>query len=765
MLFTSCSVTRKLPPNEYLLIKNKFKVSSKKIDVDELGGYLQQTPNSKLFGLFRTNIALYNWGNKGKDSKFKKWLRNKAGSAPVLLDTALSESSMKQMRLYLNNVGYFHSTVYDSVKTKKKKATAYYIIIPSKPYTIRNITYSISDRQVAEFVFKDTVRSLVKKGAIYNSYTLDEERTRITSHLRDNGYYMFSTGYIVYRIDSLLNSRQMDITYEITGPVIPSVEEFGTFVETPHKRFRINNIYFYPNYDPLQSDTIKHDTLVKYYRDSSEDTTRHNYYFLYKGKLKIKPSTLVQSIFIKPGMYYSTEVVNKTYMNLGRLPIFRYKNIQFKETTDLSRSDQDLLDCKILLAREPLHSISLSPVGTNSAGAFGVEGNVIYQNRNIFRGAQLFTVNLNASAQTQGTTGTETGSKLFNTIEFGANVSLTFPQFLIPIKQETLPKRYKPRTIITIGYSFQRQDDYNRHISNVTFGYSWNQTERLTHTVNPVEVSFVKVFPDSAFLAWLNSLTDQSLINQYTDHMVAGLRYTITYNSQDRSKVRDFVYIRSNFQTGGNLFYLYNSIFGGEKSGSSYTAFGVPYSQFVRPDVDFRYYNLRSTGNNWVFRFYGGIGIPYANSNSLPFEKSFFAGGANDIRGWRMGYLGPGSYYNDTISGTYSQIGDMQLQANIEYRFPVSGIFKGAVFMDMGNIWLLQPSADFPGGEFRFDTFIPQIAINVGVGIRLDFDYFVVRLDPAMKIRDPHYDEGDRWYFDKIQLGDVIWNFGIGYPF
>lgn len=766
LLFSmSCSVTRKLPPDEYLLIKNKFKVSSKKIDVDELSGYLQQTPNSKLFGLFRTNIALYNWGTKGKDTKFRKWLRNKAGSAPVILDTALSESAMKQMRLYLNNVGYFNSIVYDSVVTKKKKAKAYYVIKPSKPYTIRNLTYSIADRQVAAYVYKDTSGSLVKKGEIYNSYTLDEERTRIMNHLQNNGYYRFSTGYIVYHVDSLLNSHQMDISIEITSPVIPSIETFGTFVETPHKRYRINSIYFYTNYDPLQSDTVKHDTLVRNYLDSPDDTTHNNYYFLYTGKLKMKPRTLVQSTFIKPGIYYSTDIVNKTYMNLGRLPIFRYKNIQFNETADISQDNQDLLDCKIYLAREPLQSISLSPVGTNSAGAFGVEGNVIYQNRNIFRGAQLFAINLNASAQTQGTTGTDPGKSIFNTIELGANVSLTFPQFLIPVKQETVPKRFKPRTSISIGYSFQRQDDYNRHISNATFGYTWNQTERLTHTLNPVEVSFVKVFPDSAFLAWLNSLTDESLINQYTDHMVAGLRYTITYNSQDRSMVRDFFYIRSNIQTGGNLFYAYNSIFGGPKIGSSYTAFGVPYSQFVRPDLDVRYYNLRSAGTMMVYRFYGGIGIPYGNSNSLPFEKSFFAGGANDIRGWKMGYLGPGSYYNDTVSGTYRQIGDIQLQANIEYRFPVYSILKGAVFMDMGNIWLLQPSPDFPGGEFRLNTFIPQIAINVGLGIRLDFDYFVVRLDPAIKIRDPHYVRGDRWYFDKIQLGDVIWNFGIGYPF
>ena len=715
--------------------------------------------------MFRTNIALYNWGSKGKDTRFKKWLRTKAGSAPVLLDTSLTATSLKQMKLYLNNIGYFNSVLHDSVAIKKKKAKVYYFIKTSKPYTIRNISYSIPDLQLAGFVNKDTSVSLIKKGSIYNSYTLDNERTRIATSLQNNGYFKFSTGFIVYKIDSILNSHQMDIEIEITNPVIPSIDDFGTFVESDHRRYKIHRIYFYPNYDPLQSDAITYDTLVKSYLDSSKDTTRHNYYFLYTGKMKMKPRTLVQSSFIKPGIYYSSDIVNKTYLNLGRLPVFRYKNIQFKESTDISPGEKDLLDCRIMLAREQVQSISLSPVGTNSAGAFGIQGNVVYQNRNVFRGGQLFSINLSASAQTQATTGSDAGKSLFNTIELGANTSLTFPQFLFPVRQETLPRRFKPRTTITIGYSFQKQADYNRHITNVNFGYTWNQTEKLTHTLNPVEISFVKVYPDSAFLAWLNSLTDKSLINQYTDHMVAGLRYTITYNTQERSKVKDFFYIRSNVQTGGNLFYAYNSLFGGEKTGSSYTAFGVPYSQFVRPDLDVRYYNMRSIVSMVVYRLYAGIGIPYGNSNSLPFEKAFFAGGANDIRGWKMGLLGPGSYYNDTVSNAYNQIGDMQLQANIEYRFPVYDIFKGAVFMDLGNIWLLEPSPDFPGGEFNFDTFIPQIAINVGFGIRLDFDFFVFRLDPAIKIRDPHYPQGDRWYFDKMQFGDVVWNFGIGYPF
>ena len=765
MLFWSgCSVTRPLSDKEYLLIKNKIRINTNKIDADELTGYIQQTPNSK-FALLRTNIALYNLGNKGKETKFKNWLKNKVGSAPVLLDTSLNAIAIKQMGLYLNNKGYFNSTVHDSVVRKKKKATVYYIINASEPYTISDIHYTITDRLLSGFVYQDTAQSLIKKGINYDSYLLDNERTRITNNLLNFGYYNFSTGFIKFHVDSSMRFRTMNINIEILNPVVPSITDFGAFTEIAHKRYKINRIFIYSDYDPIQKEEARYDTLVTGFEADRKDTTRYFYSFLYSGKLKIKPRTIVQSLFIKHDDYYNLGEITKTYSNLGRLPIFRYKNIQFREVFDSVHPKSNLLDCKILLSREQLQSFSVSTDGTNSAGAFGIQGNLVYQNRNIFRGAQFFRINLSASTMTQGTTAPGGSKSLFNTIEFGINATLTLPQFLIPLKQEVLPKRLKPKTLINIGYNYQKQSQYDRHISNISFGYNWNQTDKISHTLNPVEISFVKVLPDSMFHSWLNTLSDKRMINQYTNHLVAGLRYTITYSSQSSDKKGDFFYIRTNLQTGGNLLYVINSVLKSQKTGSNYTLFGVPYSQFIRPDLDFRYFFVPSKYRTFVFRFYGGIGIPYGNINSLPFEKAFFAGGANDIRGWKMGSLGPGSYFNDTVSNNYNQIGDIQLQGNIEFRFPVYKIFKGALFMDAGNIWLLRSSPDFPGGQFKFNTFLPQVAIDAGIGLRLDFDFFIFRLDPAVPIKVPHHSGNNNWYVTKLQLGDIIWNFGIGYPF
>ncbi|MEI6899449.1 MAG: BamA/TamA family outer membrane protein, partial [Bacteroidota bacterium] len=672
-----------------MLIKNKIRISSPKVSSDELTGYLQQTPNSKLFGIFRSNIALYNWGCKGKETKFKKWLKEKAGTAPVLLDSSMNAIAIKQMGLYLNNKGYFNSQIYDSIARKKKKATVYYLVKLSEPFIITDVRYTIQDKVFASFVYRDTAECLIKKWSNYDSYLFDNERTRIAGNLLNQGFYQFSTSFIKFHIDSLQKARTMRVNIEIFNPVVPSLSYFGALTDVPHKRFRIHRIFIYSDYDLIQKEELSYDTLIQGFLSDRHDTTHYFYSYLYNGKLKIKPRTVVQTLFLKTGDYYNASEVLKTYTNLGRLPIFRYKNIQFKEVFDTAHPNRNLIDCKILLSREQVHSFSVSTDGTNSAGAFGLQGNLIYQNRNIFRGAQFLRVNLSASAMTQGST-SGSAKTLFNTLEFGINASLTFPQFLVPIKQEVLPRRLKPRTTIKLGYNFQKQADYDRHISNISFGYNWSQTEKLGHVFNPIELSFVKVLPDSLFLVWLNNLTDKRQINQYTNHLVAGMRYTITYNSQDRSNAKDFFYIRSNIQTGGNLFYSINSLFNSQRTGSSYTLFGVPYAQFIRPDIDFRYFVNPSKTTMLVFRFYGGIGISYGNSIALPFEKAFFAGGSNDIRGWRMGTLGPGGYYSDTVTNNYSQIGDIQLQGNIEYRFPVYRFFKGALFTDFGNIWLLR---------------------------------------------------------------------------
>jgi outer membrane protein assembly factor BamA len=767
LILPGCNVTKNLESGEYLLIHNKIKISDRKILAEELEPYLQQKPNKK-FGFFRTNIAIYNMGNKGKDTKFKKWLRTKVGSEPVLLDTSLTTVSIKHMTMYLGNRGYFHSVITDSVIYKKKKATVHYRVHASRPYLVRNLLYAVSDTQLAGFVYKDTSKCLIKKGANFDSYILDDERTRITSNLLNYVFFRFSNIYIKYTIDTNFREHKCDITLEIINRVVPSFDLFTTVQQVPHKRYFINRIYIYPEFDHLVTFTGKYDTLVKTYKSPVKGQPQNTYYFLYQDHFKVKPRTIAQAIFITPRSHYNLLDVNQSYSQLSGLQVFKYINIQFREAEEGREAlllNKDLVDCHVELSRAPAQSFSVTTDGTNSAGAFGVQGSLGYQNRNIFNGAQLLRMNLTGSLQMQATDGSS-GSTFFNVIELGVNAGITFPQFLIPIRPEAFSKKFKPKTIVTIGYNFQHQQHYDRHISNGTFGYSWLQNEKIQHVLNPIEISLVKVFTDAYFDSVMESEQDNRLKNQYTDHMVAGLKYTFTFNSQQINKVKNFTYIRANFETGGNLLYVFNNLLNTPKpDNGSYQIFGLPYSQYVRPDIDFRYYDLFRNNFSLVCRFYGGIGIPYGNVKLLPFEKAFFAGGANGMRGWKMYTLGPGSYNNPSDDATFNQIGDIQLEANIEYRFPIYEWIRGAFFLDAGNIWLLEESKDLPGGKFTFPGFLEQIALDTGIGIRLDFDFFIFRLDPAIRLFVPSYPKNDRLYFDKMQIGDIVWNFGIGYPF
>jgi outer membrane protein assembly factor BamA len=760
LLLAGCNVTKNFPPNSYLLIKNKIILKSGKISKDDLSSYIQQQPNNKLFGMFRTNIAFYYAGSKGKDSKFKKWERTKPGTPPVFLDSNLTNIAKKQMGIFLANKGYFSAEIKDSVHFHKKKATVYYKVKLNKPYIIRKINYEINDTALARFVYADTAKSLIHAGNNYDTYLLDSERSRITTALKNHGYYHFSTLYIHYRVDSTFRQNILVVTTEIRNPVVPSLDFLGTFIESRHVRYKIGNMIIYPDYSVLQSDTIKYDTLVVTFKTSKRDTTGNTYYFLYANKMKLKPRTISQMIFLKSGTWYNLTDVSQTYSQLASLQVFNYMNILFHETP----ASRDRLDCKVLLSRAPVHSFSVSTDATNSAGAFGVQGSIAYMNKNLFRGAQQFKVSLNGSAQMQGNIDPEISTGLFNTIELGITTSLTFPQFLFPIKPEWISKRYKPRTTISLGYNYQKRTDYDRHISNATFGYSWNQTEKIKHIINPAEITLVKIWPDSTFQAYLDGLTDKRLKNQYTDHLVAGLKYTFIYNGQDVQNVKDFFYIRSNFETGGNLLYCIDEIVKAPMTNGYYTLFKIQYSQFVRPDLDLRFYHFFNKTRSLVSRVYAGFGIPYGNSISLPFEKAFFAGGANDLRGWKMGSLGPGSYHNDTVA-TYDQTGEMQLQLNLEFRFPVYKYFRSALFMDCGNIWLLRDNPDQAGGKFQLNKFLGQVAVDFGIGLRADFDYFIIRLDPAIPFRVPYYPDNNHWYVNKLQLKDIIWNFGIGYPF
>lgn len=775
LIISSCSTTKYLDDNQSLLIKNKIHVKSDrfKIETDEVKAYIQQRPNKKLFGLFRFKLWAYYKAINGRNSKFNRWVENSVGERPAIFDSVSARESAKDMELYFDNIGYFNADVtfsYNYKNKKKNKVIVDYQINPGEPYKIRKYNYSIDDPQIASYIFQDTAFSLIKRKQNYNSFNLDEERNRITEYLKNNGYYKFTKDYIFYEVDSALNDNKIDITLKIEDRLLPDPKNPGRFIKAKHNRYIINKIYINPNYNPISSKTIKYDTLIKEVHQIKSHRPANYYYILYKGKLKVKPQLLSQSVFIEDDEPFNLKDVQQTYRRFANLGAFNYTSIHFEDVVADTSSNSDIpkeINCFVNLSRAPLQAYTIEAEGTNSGGDLGIGGNVTYQNRNIFRGAETFSLRFKGGLEAQRiskSSDAEDKILFFNTYEYGVDANIVFPKFLIPIRQEKFPKYFKPKTILSTGLNFQNRPKYRRYISTVTFGYSWDESPTKKHIFNPAEINLVKIFPSAGFQQELDEINDERLKDQYTDHLIAGASYSFIFNNQDIRKVKNFMYFRGNLEVSGNFLNLIDRVIKAPKDSSGYySLFGIRYAQYVRTDLDYRYYFMLNKENSVVTRIALGVGIPYGNSEVLPFEKGFYLGGANGMRGWRYRSLGPGGF-----KGEHSDIdksGDIMIEGNLEYRFPIYKFFKGAIYTDIGNVWLLHENSSFSDAEFQFNSFISQLAVDAGVGFRFDFNFFIFRIDPAVKLRNPSNQQGNRWVIDKLQWRDVILNFGIGYPF
>ncbi len=772
LMLAGCKMTDTLGSDEFLLdrntiVLNRNGISRKALEFDpnDLNDILLQKPNKKFLGLVRPGLWVNSFASKGRQSKFKKWMNKTMGSEPVVLDAYKIDRSIKQLKQYLNNYGYFNSGVKAEVTSKKKKARVKYTISLSQPYIIRNIYYKIPDSAVRKTILEIKDKLLVKKNSIYNVDLMNQDRQTIASHLRNNGYYYFLPEFVFYEVDSAFGNREMVVYLNIDQLRIPNPSNPDSTLLVNHKKYHINNIYINPDFDPLLTDTAN----MSAYRNPNPKNGINHFIFYYRDKLKFRPKAIRNSIFLEPNKLYSEKKEKNTFKQLSSYPLFGYTSIAFKPVTDTHTTpgnDNNLLNCEINLTRKPVQSFSVEAEGTTTGGKLGMAGNLVYKNLNIFRGGEVLTLKFSGGLEWQQGGGKRNDVFLFfNTIETGAEAYIDFPKFLLPVSQDKIPKLLKPRTSIRVGINYQNRPDYKRYISNLSFGYYWKAKSFRNHRFIPIELNSVSIFPDSAFIRKIIELNDPRLTNQYSDHFIMIMKYSYIFNNQQRGKNKNFKYFRWNIESGGNLLEMIKNLSNAPKNEDGYyTVMNIPYAQYVRSDIEFRHYFALSTQNRLVARALLGVGVPYGNSPSLPFEKGFYVGGANGMRGWEYRDLGPGSF-RDSSGAYFERMGDITFGANLEYRFPVYSFLKGAVFMDFGNIWLLYSSTTFPGGKFSFDKFLGEIAVDGGLGARLDFDFFIFRIDAAIALKDPSYPTGERWQFNHLQLKQVIWNFGIGYPF
>lgn len=767
-----CNTTRGVREGEYLLHKNKVEIDKSlsgvknlKFSSDDLYGLIEQKPNKAILGILKPRLWINSYANKGNPGKLKKWLEKRVGKDPVVLDRFLIDRSVDQMTLFVNNNGFFNSKISTEVSTKKKKASVKYTITLTKPYRINSLEYKIQDTAVRQLVFSDTLKSKVKQGKIYNSSAMDDERYRISSLLRNSGYYYFSPEFVFYEVDSAFGNHSLKIYLNIEQVRIPSDTNAAVYNRVNHQKYYLNNISINPDFNPVLTDTANMTQLV----DTTQKFPVGNYSIYYRDKLKIRPKTLRNKIFLEPSKLYSEIGEKRTYRQLSGFALFGYTALDFKPARgvyDPGDSTKRFLNCGIELTRRPVQSFTIETEGTTSGGKLGVAGNVVYQNLNLFRGGEVLTLKLTGGVEWQaGGVNPEPVLLVFNTVQTGVEASLDIPKFLLPFSLDRISKTLRPRTSFKTGINYQNRPDYERYVTNVSFGYNWRARNFVGHSLTPIEINSVSIFPDSSFVNRLEELNDPRLINQYTDHFIMAAKYSYTFNNQQRNRVQNFSFFKWNIETAGNVLNLYSkSTNATENNNGEKTVWGIPYAQYARSDIDFRYYFALKEEHTLVYRNLFGLGIPYGNSKVLPFEKGFYAGGSNDMRGWTYRTLGPGSFA-DTVDSNFEKMGDLTIQGSLEYRFPIYSWFKGAIFTDVGNVWLLNLSDNYPGGKFNIDNFLGELAIDAGLGLRLDFSFFIFRVDAAIPIKDPAYPKGDRWHFQSLQFKDIIWNFGIGYPF
>jgi outer membrane protein assembly factor BamA len=724
LLLAACSETKYVPEGQYLLDKARVVSDTKApgINTSQFKSYVRQRGNSRWFSAAK--LPLFTYSLSGRDTT--RWINRllrRMGEAPQLYDSLSTWQSMQNLQTQMQNLGYLRSRVDVSNRVRGKKVVTTYTLHPGMPYYLHRINYDIQDTAIARMLERvDFFKKGLRPGMMFNADNLDSERKRLTQLLTNQGYYRFNKDYISFRADSVPSSQAVDLT----------------LVLHPYHDNRVSN-------QPHQIYTIGN---ISYHTSNQEDTI-----------LPLRRKVMANNTFITEGELYSAQGLQNTYNHFGRLGAIRYTNISFRE-----RPQEPVLDCDITIVRNKVSTISFQPEGTNTAGDLGAAVSLTYQNRNIFRGSENLTIQLRGAYE--AIKGLE-GYANSNFEEYSAEARLTFPRFIAPLLSQSFRRRINAVSEVSLMYDLQNRPEFQRRVFSVGWRYKWNdQRHHDRYQVDLVDLNYISMpwISNTFRTEYLDNTDSRNSILRYNYEnlfiMKTGVGYT--YNNGRWA-------IKANVETAGNLLNLITKTFGFHvNDDGQYTFLDVAYAQYVRGNFDFTR-NLQFDYNNQlVFHFGFGIAYPYGNSSILPFEKRYFSGGANSVRGWSVRSLGPGKFVgNDGRIDFINQTGDMKLDFNIEYRAYLFWKFSGALFVDAGNIWTLRDYKDQPGGQFRFSDFWKQLAVSYGLGVRLNFDYFIVRFDMGMKAVNPAYTtrrEHLPLLYPKLSR-DFAFHFAVGLPF
>jgi len=759
IFMVSCSPVKFVPEDKYLISKVKVEVDNQNMNKESAKSLIKQKENYKILGFLKFHLLLYNLSSKKKTDD---WLK-RIGEPPQIYDEDLSKRSEDQLKEYAYSKGYFRASVSSDVsyKEKKRKTVINYRLKTGEQYIIRGINYQIRDSSLQTLYFNSALKSEIKEGDAFDIEAIEKHQLNIVKLYRDNGYFYFSKDDVKFIADSSVHEKQVFVDLLIRPAKNSQIDSAKVF-----QPFYLNNFFIsvLPGNSPV---TVGRDSVGVF-----SDTITWDNFTLYQTKQVTYPPALFnRTMRLNKGMLYRNAEVESAFNAFSRLRQFRFVDIQFREVN--SANDTNLLDTYIRLAPLNKQATSFDIEGTNTSGNFGIAGNVTYTHRNLFRGAEVFQLSFLGGIERieQLNNGVP---NYFNTREFGVESSLMIPKLLGPGNFISDFERFLPKTVITLGYNYQKRPEYTRTISTLKFGYDWKSTEDLRHTWNLLDYNKVNVYDyDPKFI---DGIQDLYIKSSFTDHLIFAMNYSFIFSNQRLNTIKDYTYVRFNIESSGNLLWVLSKItnrnkfqavdsLGNFQSGY-YKVFDTRFAQYVKSDIEYSRGFSIDKFNSVVTRAFFGIGLPYGNFDVLPFEKKYFSGGANGIRAWPVRSLGPGTY-KASPEEYPNQTADIKLEANLEYRFHLISFIEGTLFLDAGNIWAINEKDNRSGAQFRFNQFYRQIAFGTGTGLRFDMSYFILRLDLGMKLRDPSETKNKGWIPGNrpYTSRDFNFTFAIGYPF
>lgn len=744
ILLSACAPTRRLSSGQQLfegaeiqLAKPTAVVNKKGLKEEMLS--LIRPPSNNTFKLWIFNLV----SEPKKPKGFKYWLKYKVGEPPVLFDLATANRNRLVLEKYLQENGYLNATVRMDTVNQPQKVKVIYQIQADRLYRINHIYLPKSSSALDQLARENQQGSFLKEKQVYHAEDLRSERSRLAVLATQNGYFGVNENDLYFYIDTTKHLDSLDLYVQWK----PAADSTGL------QKYLLGQTSVYPDYSLIDSSALRKDTIL------------HENLRIIENAHFFRESLFSKAIRGQTGALYDGRLQTSTLNYLQDLDVFKFINLH---TEKRQENGQYFLDRAFYLTPASFRDIRFDfEANTRSGSYFGLLAAVNYSDKNWLGGAEHLALNLSIGGETQ----IGSGTSLINTLEITAGASLAVPRLLLPFATPQLYRNYVARTRFNLSNAYQIRNGFftiNRLTANMA--YDWRSNRYLRHVWTPFSISQSQTFNiDPAFQLVLDQ--NSRLKNSLENTFILGGQYQITYSDQDLSKIRPYFFFSGSVGLAGNIpALLAGSLTTMDKP---YRVLGSPFSQFFKLYFDARYY-LERRKRSWAFRLATGFIAPYGNASTAPYSEQFFIGGSTSLRAFYLRALGPGSYVNPdrTPTSFFDQTGDIKLELNAEYRFDLAAYFKGALFVDAGNIWLINQTIGDQQGRFNFNTFYNEIAVGTGIGLRIDFNYFVIRLDTAFPIRKPILNKGFAWTLNQLDFLDknwrsenLVWHLALGYPF